>query len=60
MKLLRRRTERGSLRVPAASGYHYTDDHSWSDKNQQDLIKVLDSIAHAPRKLASAKTAKSS
>jgi hypothetical protein len=37
--------EPGALRIPAADGYHYTDDHRWSDEDQADLERTLWSIA---------------
>ena len=31
----------GALRVPAADGYHYADDHPWSTGDQKKLTKDL-------------------
>jgi hypothetical protein len=39
--------ERGAVSIPAADGYHYADDHPWSDKDQAALTDGLwDTLSH--------------
>jgi hypothetical protein len=39
--------ERGAVSIPAADGYHYADDHPWSDEDQAALTDGLwDTLNH--------------
>jgi hypothetical protein len=37
----RPRQDRGAVTIPAADGYHFGDDHSWSQANQARLVTEL-------------------
>ena len=48
------RRDRSAVTVPAADGYHFGDDHTWGDEEQDSLISMLNL---ASEKLAEAEHA---
>jgi hypothetical protein len=51
VEFTRRKKDRGALRIPAADGYHYADDHPWDGEDQVALITALDAIEQEFKRL---------